>query len=94
MAYVYILHSETINKFYIGSCENLALRLKQHKEKEFESSFTSNVDDWVLFFSIDNLDGRQARWIETQIKRMKSAIYIKNLKRYPEIVLKLIGKSK
>ena len=91
---MYILHSEKINKFYIGSCQNLALRLKQHKGKEFESSFTSNADDWVLFFSIDNLDGRQARWVETHIKRMKSSIYIKNLKRYPNIVLKLIGKSK
>jgi len=40
------------------------------------------------------LDYEQARKIEKQIKRMKSKKYIENLKKYPDIVKKLIEKYK
>lgn len=56
MASVYILHSEIINKFYIGSCDDLAVRLKQHVDKDFEICFMATVNDWLLFLSIDNLE--------------------------------------
>jgi putative endonuclease len=45
-----------------------------------------------LFFEIPNLDKVAARKIETHIKAMKSKKYINNLKKYPEISLKLIAK--
>ena len=42
-----------------------------------------------LFFYEDDLEYKQARNIETHIKRMKSRVYIVNLKKYPEIIVKL-----
>ncbi|NDC42903.1 MAG: hypothetical protein EBZ77_15360, partial [Chitinophagia bacterium] len=30
MHYTYILHSATTNKYYIGCCENMDIRLEQH----------------------------------------------------------------
>lgn len=92
MAYVYILYSEQINKFYTGSCIDLEQRLRQHLERKFIDSYTANADDWVLFFSIANLDYRQARNIENHIKKMKSRRYIANLKKYPEIAVSLTDK--
>jgi putative endonuclease len=35
---------------------------------------------------------KQALQIEKQIKNMKSKVYIQNLKRYPEMTIKLLGK--
>jgi putative endonuclease len=50
----------------------------------------STSEDWDLFFAINDLDYKQSRLIELHIKKMKSAIYIKNLKQYPELLAKLI----
>ncbi|MCB0482256.1 MAG: GIY-YIG nuclease family protein [Flavobacteriales bacterium] len=92
MAAVYILHSKSKNRFYIGSCNNLFERLEQHRLKAFSSSFTSNIDDWELYYSIQNLDYMVARNIEKHIKKMKSKEYIRNLKKYPEMIQKLMDK--
>jgi len=92
MASVYILFSKKLDRFYIGSCENLDHRMEQHFNKEFSKSFTAKADDWELFFSIDHLHYAQARMIEKHIKKMKSKTYIQNLKKYPEISQKLIAK--
>ena len=53
-------------------------------------SFTSKTEDWELFFTINDLDYKQSRSIELHIKKMKSVIYIKNLRQYPGMVAKLI----
>ena len=90
MASVYILFSEKLNRFYTGSCLDLLQRLQSHKDKSFTDSFTSKTEDWELFFTINDLDYRQSRLIELHIKKMKSVIFIKNLKQYPELVAKLI----
>ncbi len=89
MAFVYILYSGSIDKFYTGSCKDLELRQEQHISKFYPDSFTSRADDWTLFFIIENLQLAQARRIEYHIKKMKSKIYIHNLKKYPEMVEKL-----
>ncbi len=89
MAIVYILFSNRLNKFYIGSCKDLSERLTQHVNKMFVSSFTAEVDDWELYFAIADLGYQQARLIELHIKRMKSAKYIMDLVKYPQIIEKL-----
>jgi putative endonuclease len=61
-------------------------------KKKYGKSFTSKVNDWTLFWHFDDLSYKQARAIETHIKSMKSKIYIQNLKKYPEIILKLTEK--
>ena len=94
MAIVYVLYSPKLDRFYTGSCLNLEIRLEEHKSKKFIDGFTSKADDWELFFSIDSLSYSQARNIELHIKKMKSKKYIYDLKKYEEIVSKLIDKYK
>ena len=92
MASVYVLFSKKLDRFYTGSCNDLNFRLDEHFEKEFGKSFTAKSDDWELFLLIGDLQYEQARLIERHIKKMKSKTYIQNLKKYPEIVQKLIEK--
>jgi len=66
--------------------------LEQHRKKIFSHSFTSKYEDWELFISICNLEQKQARRIESHIKRMKSKVYLQNLRKYPEIIERLINK--
>ena len=92
MATVYILYSVSEDQYYIGSCNNIELRVEQHNTKYYKKAFTSKTDDWILFYHFDNLPQILARKIETHIKKMKSRAYINNLKKYPEIIEKLIVK--
>jgi putative endonuclease len=89
MARVYILYSRKLDKFYTGSSKELFFRIDQHFNKEMKDSFTAKADDWELFYSIIDLGYKQARSIETHIKKMKSKTYIENPKRYTEISDKL-----
>jgi len=91
MAAVYILYSQSLDKYYIGSCIEVTERLDQHLSKIFPGAFTAKADDWIIFFSLINLSYKQARSIESHIKNMKSKKYIQNLKRYPEILQNLIN---
>ena len=92
MASLYILYSKKLNRFYSGSCKDLSYRIDQHVNKDFAKSFTAKADDWDLFLFVDDLSYEQARMIESHIKKMKSRAYIQNLKKYPEILEKLMAK--
>ena len=89
MACVYVLHSKLLNKYYVGSCLDLNKRVEQHNAKEFKQAFTTRVNNWEIYFVIQDLDYKQARSIEKHIKRMKSKKYVENLKLFPLLVQKL-----
>lgn len=92
MASVYILYSKAIDAYYTGSCVDISQSLQQHLEQTFLDSYTRKASDWILHLSIDHLEYQQARKIEKHIKSMKSRKYIEDLKRYPEMVLRLVEK--
>jgi len=91
MATVYILYSQSLSKYYIGSCAEVTERLDQHLSNMFPGAFTTKANDWIIYFSLINLSYNQARRIESHIKNMKSKKYIENLKRYPELSQNLIN---
>ena len=43
---MYILFSETLNKYYIGSSEDVLKRLEKHLQNH--KGFTGKAKDWVL----------------------------------------------
>ncbi|WP_347374370.1 GIY-YIG nuclease family protein [Aequorivita sp. Q41] len=92
MAYwVYILHSKKLSKFYTGYTSNLDVRFTFHQNPE-SRKFTYRADDWEIFYKIKCQSQKQAIAIESHIKKMKSKTYIQNLKKYPEISIKLLQK--
>ncbi|MFD0932453.1 GIY-YIG nuclease family protein [Psychroflexus salinarum] len=88
---VYILFSEKLNRFYIGYTSNIDQRLEFHQQAE-SHKFTSNANDWELFLKVECESKTQALAVENHIKRMKSKVYIQNLKIYPEMRIKLLDK--
>ena len=93
-AYCYILFSPSLQKFYTGATTNPPEKRKNMHLEEFYSSakYTAQVKDWEIYLTINCCDYSQALAIEKHIKRMKSSKYIRNLKKYPEIIGKLIAK--
>lgn len=91
MTTVYILFSEKLDRFYIGSTLDFEVRMDFHNETS-GNKFTGKVRDWQVYFKIECEDKPQALKIESHIKKMKSKIYIQNLKKYPEISEGLLKK--
>jgi putative endonuclease len=91
MFYVYILYSKKLDRFYTGFTSDIDTRLDFHKISP-SNKFTGKANDWELFITIDCISKAQALAIEKHIKAMKSKIYIHNLKKYPEVIEKLLLK--
>ncbi len=74
---VYILFSETKNKFYIGFTSNLEERVIRHNQKS--KGFTGNVNDWKVVHTENYETKELAHKRELQIKSWKSRIKIEKL---------------
>jgi putative endonuclease len=77
MAFVYIIYSEKIYKYYVGACTDLQRRLYEHNIGH--SKFTATGIPWKLLYSEEFIDLPAAKKREMQIKKMKSRKYIENL---------------
>ena len=92
MYYVYIIQSLADGTYYTGITGNLEKRLIHHNSEQFNKGITKRKSPWKYFFVLEVNNRSKALRIEKHIKRMKSRIYIQNLKKYPEIAKKLINK--
>jgi predicted GIY-YIG superfamily endonuclease len=78
MAYfLYILYSESGDRYYIGSSENPTRRLKYHNS--IEKGFTSRYRPWRLEYTRKYTDKKSAQAAERKVKSWKSRIMIKKL---------------
>jgi putative endonuclease len=67
MFYTYILYSESLNKFYIGYCKDLKIRLERHGKDK--SKFTGKVNDWKLIKNFEFKTKSEAIKLELKIKK-------------------------
>jgi len=77
MHYIYILHSNKLDKNYIGLTNNIERRIKQHKKGE--SKFTSATNDWKLIYYEVFLSKTDAELEEKFLKSGKGRERIKYL---------------
>ena len=91
----YIIYSQKINKFYIGTTQSdIEQRISIHNNGTYgRNHFTISTNDWKLFLFIETNDFAHAVRIERKIKAMKSKKYIENLLKYPELLSKLVSST-
>jgi len=77
MPFTYIIYSEKLNKYYVGSCINLERRVYQHNAGQ--SAFTRPGIPWKIVYVEAFENPPEAKWREFKIKRMKSRKYIEDL---------------
>ena len=77
--YIYILHSISADKYYIGYSQNPEERLIQHNTKP-QNTFTSKYRPWEIsaIFSVGE-NKSEAISIERWLKKQKSKTLIKKL---------------
>jgi putative endonuclease len=90
----YILFSKSTDRYYIGYTSDIEERIILHNNGHFgKKSFTYKATDWEIFLLIPCESIEQAIFVESRIKKMKSKIYIENLKKYPKIIKKILKES-
>jgi putative endonuclease len=75
--HVYILFSNTTNKYYVGSCENMTIRFAQHNSGRNKS--TKAGVPWELKKREDYTTRSEASQREAFIKKMKSRKFIEQV---------------
>jgi putative endonuclease len=68
--FVYILYSEKLDKYYIGSTGDLADRLKKHNRSR--SGYTSMGKPWILVYNESFSNKADALKREKQLKAWKN----------------------
>ena len=92
--FVYILHSEKLDKFYVGTTTDVEKRIHEHNTAFYKDSFSVRGIPWTLFQSIVCESSSQAYAIERFIKKMKSSTFIRKLKDDQEVVNSILEKYK
>ncbi|RYY46118.1 MAG: hypothetical protein EOO06_15185 [Chitinophagaceae bacterium] len=80
MYYIYVLYSESSDKYYVGYTTDITSRLRRHNEQEHFNTYTCKSRPWrvaALFWCGE--DAGAAKRIECFIKRQKSRELLKRL---------------
>jgi putative endonuclease len=93
MFYIYIIYSESVDKYYIGHTNDPSRRLEEHNTV-IKNSYTFKFRPWILKGSFPTFFSRsEAIIMEKYLKKMKSRIFIENLiyspERFEEILKKV-----
>jgi len=72
--FCYILFSEKANKYYVGSCADITVRLQQHNSGRNTS--TKSGIPWKVVYTEAFESNTEARKREAEIKKKKSRKYI------------------
>jgi putative endonuclease len=84
--YVYILFSDKLQKFYIGTTDDVEQRLLEHNNARYPDAYTVKGIPWTLYLTIVCESSRLAYQIEAFIKKMKSSAFVRRLKEDPAII--------
>ena len=87
---VYIIYSDSLDKYYVGESIDAHERLIQHNGGLYQGAYTKAAKDWVIKLLLECRDKQHAKKVENHIKQMKSRVYIKNLMKYEAMRQKLV----
>ncbi len=76
MFYVYILYSQTLDRFYVGQTNSLKDRLNAHTKHLGLTRYTKRANDWILKYYEEYSSRSAATKREKRIKKMKSRRFI------------------
>ena len=94
MHFLYIIHSKSVNKYYVGETTNVENRLILHKEGRFRRAFTKIAKDWEIVLKFECADRSEALFLESFIKRMKSKKFIEKIIDTPKILAEILSKHR
>ena len=91
--FLYILYSNSVDKFYIGETSDVAFRLNLHNTHQFNGSYTKIASDWEIKLTFENNEKSNIIFLEKFIKKMKSKVFILKIIENPEILKDILSKK-
>ena len=92
MYFVYILYSEKLDRYYVGTTDDVDRRLYEHNSGFYDGVFTSKGIPWRLCLSYACDTSDKAYALERFIKRMKSRKFIEKTLDDVKIIDDLVAK--
>ncbi len=77
MYWVYILRSDSADRYYIGQTDNPEKRINAHRSGK--SEYTRRASDWYLVYKKEYETRKQAQKVENFIKRQKSRTFLEKI---------------
>ncbi len=77
MYWVYILRSDSADRYYVGQTDNLENRINAHRSGR--GKYTRIASDWHVIFRKEYETRTQAQKVENFIKRQKSRVFIEKI---------------
>jgi putative endonuclease len=74
---VYIIHSETLDKYYVGHTDDIDQRIRKHLTNH--SGFTAKTKDWLVVHVVECASKTEAIQLEMRIKKRGAARYLDDL---------------
>ena len=91
--FLYILHSKSSTKYYVGETHTIKERIRMHNEHEYTNSFSKIASDWELALAFECEDRNCALYLERFIKKMKSKVFIEKIIQNSEILTDILSKK-
>ena len=79
MFFIYIIFSEKLNRFYIGTTDDVERRILEHNNRTYTDAYTSKGVPWVLKLRFECESSEKAYALEKFIKKMKSKVFINKI---------------
>ena len=92
MYFVYIIYSKKLDRYYIGTTDNVDVRFHEHNLGFYGGSYTVKGIPWVLSLSFECESSEKAYGLERFLKRMKSKVFLEKVIADPDILIDIQGK--
>ncbi|RTY87502.1 GIY-YIG nuclease family protein [Flavobacterium sp. GT3R68] len=86
MYFIYIIYSKKLNRYYIGTTDDIEKRLNEHNAGFYRDSFTVNGIPWELCLDYGCESSEKAYSLEKFIKRMKSRKFLEKVISNPDVL--------
>jgi len=94
MHFLYILHSQKHDLYYVGQTHDMAQRVERHNNHIYKGAFTKIDENWKVVLELQLENKAQALFLERFIKRMKSKVFIRKIIGNPRILIDILEKNK
>ena len=79
MYFIYIIYSKKLDRYYVGTTNDVLKRLCEHNSGFYNESFTVKGIPWELNLSFECESSQKAYGLENFLKRMKSRDFLEKI---------------
>ena len=79
MYFICIIYSKKLDRYYLGTTDDVSERLCEHNSGFYNESFTVKGIPWELSLSFECESSQKAYGLENFLKRMKSRVFLEKI---------------